>query len=243
MARTVDQTAPPADPRHRLGWFERDYTKSVRIRTARAGCGRSRVAARIERGWPSSPLGSTSVLIRRQRRRRSHSSSWPSTPTCGTLRTPENFAHKNALLNEWSHVGATPPIDRKRCSEGEVDGYEAYSRRRDAPDLGPTCRSTSSRWSAAAARQRLSPPEASPKRGRTTPRDTVICPRGVSVFRVLGAGGRRRGRAPAKFQGRGRGPRLRACLRPWGGRRQALRRSCQNPASILLSEAHGNRSA
>ncbi len=140
MARTVNEIS---DGRHILGlgagWFERDYTEygyefgtaPERLRALRESI--PRIEQRLARLTPSGqdiPLmigGSGEKVTLRLVAR--HADLW------SAFGPAENFAHKNAILNEWCEkVGRDPrEIDRTvMISPDEVDSYAQYT------DLGAT---------------------------------------------------------------------------------------------------------
>ena len=134
MARTVDQISGG-----RLilgigsGWFERDYTEygyefgtaPQRLRALRESL--PRIESRLAKLNPSGeniPLliggGGEKVTLRMVAER---ADLWNS------FGPPENFRHKNGVLNEWCEkVGRDPAqIDRTvMLNNDEVDGFEAY---------------------------------------------------------------------------------------------------------------------
>jgi len=134
MARTVDQISGG-----RLilgigsGWFERDYTEygyefgTAPERLRALGAALPRIEQRLAKLNPSGaqiPLmiggGGEKVTLKLVAE---HASLWNS------FGPPENFAHKNQVLNEWcAKIGRDPGEIDRTCMLGaeDVDNYEAF---------------------------------------------------------------------------------------------------------------------
>lgn len=135
MARTIDHLS---GGRFILGigsgWFERDYTEyGYEFGTARGRLDALEGAlARIERRFDAlrpGPLGQLPILIGGSgpkvtlRLVAEHADAW------NTFGPPENFAAKNALLDEWcERVGRRPDQIERTVAIGpdEVDRWEEY---------------------------------------------------------------------------------------------------------------------
>jgi probable F420-dependent oxidoreductase len=135
MARTLDHVS---DGRAYLGlgagWFERDYseygydfgTAGSRLRELEASL--ERIVARLAKLNPA-PVGGLPILIGGGGEKVTLRLVARFADAWNTFGPPENFAHKNAVLDQWCADLGRDPAEIERTvgiSGGEVDNVEAY---------------------------------------------------------------------------------------------------------------------